>query len=121
MIDSEYKIVSSVELQLMNRFIRLESTTAEPVGTDFTIWSSYTHIICNKFEVSLPTHYSKGIFQPSELQELKQLYGKLFSVPEYSLELPVSYRKYTTLKLNGKQLGSHRSRSSSSSVVKQRK
>ena len=38
-------------------------------------------------------------------------------VPEYSLELPVSYRKYTTLKLNGKQLGSHRSRSSSSSVV----
>ena len=62
-------------------------------------------------------HYSKGTFQPSEIQELKHLYAKLFSVPEYSLELPVSYRKYTTLKLNGKQLGSHRSRSSSSSVV----
>ena len=57
----------------------LESTTAEPVGTDFTIWSSYTHL-CNIFEVSLPTHYSKGTFQPSEIQELKQLYAKLFSV-----------------------------------------
>ena len=45
------------------------------------------------------------------------MYAKLFSVPEYSLELPVSYRKYTTLKLNGKQLGSHRSISSSSLVV----
>ena len=89
----------------------LESTTAEPVGTDFTIWSSQTHIICNKFE-------SPFLFITQRvLQELKQLYAKLFSVPEYSRELPVSYRKYTTLKLNRKQLGSHRIRSSSSSVV----
>jgi len=74
--------------------------------SDFTNWSSYTHQ-CNKAEVSLPTHYSKGMFQSRELQGLKQLYAKLFSVPECSLELPVPYRKYTTFKLNGKQLGSH--------------
>ena len=60
------------------------------------------------------------MFQSSEIQGLKQLHAKLFSVPECSLELPVSYHKYTTLKLNRKQLGSHESRSSSSSVVMNR-
>lgn len=57
MLDAHYSVGSILKSTiLLNQLVLIS-----PFGV-------HTHI----FEVSLPTHYSKGIFQPSELQELKQ-------------------------------------------------
>jgi len=60
------------------------------------------------------SHFS---FMESQLHLLKLLYSKLFLIPLLSIEMSNFCWKYLSVTINGKILGSHKSRSHSSSTV----
>ena len=66
-------------------------------------------------QVVLPKSFKRCIFSSEEVEELKILYSKLN--PDADVEVSSSFKKYYSLSIYGKQLGSYRSRSSHSSVV----
>ena len=137
----------SIEYQLMNRYVRDSQFLTYSPDTDFreefipvlpgsdhcigslSVTSIMPHSpispesvfahwgVCHHKVASLPNNFSKGLFQSSELQCLKKLYSDLYSVPLSSLDVPSIFEKFSTITLNGKQLGSYKSRSSSSSLV----
>ena len=68
--------------------------------------------------VVLPNCYTRQLFTPEDVLMLRELYYKLYCVSSISqVEVCLSYKKYKTLCINNKQLGSYKSRSCSSSVV----
>ena len=132
----------SIELQLMNRFIRNSSSMHVSLPEEFKeelspfipkakknvgslvecAEADVISLFCGSlvkgtYSIDLPSHYSRGVFSSHEIDALKFLYGQLFSVQHSDLDIPSCYRKYMTLKLNEKQLGSYKSRSSNSSIV----
>ena len=68
--------------------------------------------------IKVPLHCSPGTLTSREKSNLFQLYCKLYSVSDYSnVVMPSAYMKYSHLYVNGKILGSHKSRTASSSIV----
>jgi len=65
----------------------------------------------------LPRIYTRCAFTPSQIDCLKELYSALYSVPSSELYIPTIYQQYSSVVINGKVLGSHKSRSHSSSIV----
>lgn len=66
---------------------------------------------------NLPKYSSRGIFTRYQVDGLKQLYSELAGVPQSEIEVPSAFVKYQHITMYGKQVGAHRSRSSSSSLV----
>lgn len=58
-----------------------------------------------------------GIFTDGEVEELKRMYGLLTNISETSIHVPNAYTKYQQVYINGKILGSNKSRSVTSSIV----
>ena len=65
----------------------------------------------------VPRDFSRGVFSSSQISGLEKLYCCLHSVSSESITMTASFRKYKEITLYGRQLGSYRSRSSSSSTV----
>lgn len=73
--------------------------------------------IGHQYSTDLPSHFSRGVFNLHEIEGLKELYSRLYSVSVSDVDIPLCYRKYRTVKLNQIQIGSHNSQSSHSSLV----
>ena len=70
---------------------------------------------CSKFHVVLPKYYSKQLFTSEEVHQLELLYSKCYIGS--TININSAFRKYKTIKVNDTQLGCHKSRSTSSSIV----
>ena len=83
----------------------------------------YTHTLPSVTEwmlgenIVLPTNYSRCVLNGSQLAWLYELYSKLYCVESDVIDFPSSCKKYRIIQLHGKQLGSYKSRSTSSSCV----
>ena len=69
------------------------------------------------FEVSLPSHSIKGVFSTAELEGLKMMYSRLYSISPSSIDVCSAFMKYRMVSLNSKAIGSHNSRCRSSSIL----
>ena len=137
----------SIEIQLMKRFLNDQSMRSISVPQEFSEVfgplinfnsecvgslkdnfnaspSATSNISWNIDEllgisITLPSHYVKGAFSASEVQNLKEFYSALYSTPVSDIYVYVNsiFHKYKSLTINGKVLGSLRSRSSSSCIV----
>lgn len=68
--------------------------------------------------VVLPTTYTKQLFTSDDVLMLRTLYSKLYETASLDeIEVNFSFRKYKTICINGKQIGSYKSSSSNSSIV----
>ena len=68
--------------------------------------------------IDVPVHCSQGTLTSREKSNLFQLYCKLYSVSDHSSVVMSSvYMRYSHLFVNGKLLGSYKSRTASSSTV----
>ena len=67
--------------------------------------------------IQLSSSRSRYILDNVQCQTLFRLYSELYGTPSTSIELPSFCWKYQSLRYNEKLLGSHRSRSDSSSLV----
>ena len=134
----------SIELQLMNRFIRDNSSLRVSFPEEFKkelgpLFPQAKHnvgslldsaspgirpascgwsvAIGNQYSINLPSYFSRGVFSSHEIEGLKELYSRLYSVPILDIQIPLCYRKYRTIKLDQTLIGSHKSQSSNSSLV----
>ena len=53
----------------------------------------------------------------TEIEELQHMYANLFDVPSAEIALPASHLRYGQISINGKTVGAHKGRSSTSSVI----
>ena len=67
--------------------------------------------------IVLPNYFTRGVFDASQLQNLRHLYSNMYSTPEVEIYVNSSFQKYKSLTVSGKILGSFRSPSHSSSLV----
>ena len=67
--------------------------------------------------VDLPTHYSHLVFDQTELDTLTILYSKLYKVPASAVVLSSVTHKYSSATINNKRFGTHKTRTSSSSLA----
>ena len=67
--------------------------------------------------VDLPTHYSHLVFDQTELDTLTILYSKLYKVPASAVVLSSVIHKYSSATINNKRFGTHKTRTSSSSLA----
>ena len=129
----------TIEVQLMNRFTsdnnmlctslpcefrdcfeqhftqrKLVGSVAETVNPQTLQLSSEWTLGSN---VVLPPNRSRCMLDDIQLSHLPKLLCKLYSVSSSSIDIPSFCWKYRTIELNGKQLGSYRSRSVASSCV----
>ena len=118
----------SIEEQLMNRFVNDNILISTPLpdmfGTELkhhlperykgagSLLSTYGY---ENLGVVFPKCFTRCLFVPEEVEDLKVLYSKLN--PDSHIELYSPFRKYTSVKINEKQLGSSRTRSATSSIV----
>ena len=87
-----------------------------PCDTTSTSVNSWTYEdIASK--VSLPKLCTLGFFASFEVEQLQNLYSRMYQVPESHIEVCSSFKKYRTVTIGGILLGSHKSRSRSSSIV----
>ena len=84
-----------------NDFFQTQSWTIDSIGSHLT----------------LPQHYTRRVFTETEAWFLKDLYSKLYQVPASVLHMSSSYQKYEFAVINGKRFGSHKSRTSTSSLA----
>lgn len=68
-------------------------------------------------QLEYPGIFQEVFFSQSQTNGLEQLYCTLHSVSSTSITMTSSFRKYKEITLYQRQLGCHRSRSSSSSLV----
>ena len=115
----------SIEIQLMNRFVNDNILISTPLpdmfGTELkqhlpqrykgtgSLLSTDGH---ENLGVVLPKCFTTCLFVSEEVEDLKALLN-----PDSHIEMFSSFRKYTSLKINGKQLGGFKTRSATSSVV----
>ena len=76
-----------------------------------------SHWLFDCKKINLPRYSSRGIFTQHQVYGLKQLYSQLSGVNQLEIEVPSAFVKYQHITMYGKQIGAHRSRSSSSSLV----
>ena len=67
--------------------------------------------------IVLPLNYSRIILNSTQLAWLSKLYQNLYSVDEHLFDIPSFCKKYRTILLDGRHLGSYKSRSTSSSCI----
>ena len=69
------------------------------------------------FEVLIPKHSCHRVLDGTQKHCLVELYTYLYSVSRSAIDISSVYMQYPSIFANGKQLGSHRSRTASSSIV----
>ena len=129
----------SIEVQLMNRFTndnnmlcsplpsefrdhfephftqrKLVGSVAETVNPQSPLLTSEWTLGSN---VVLPSSCSRYMLDETQCSLLSELLCKLYSVTPSSINLPSACWKYRAIQLNGKQVGSFKSRSTASSCV----
>lgn len=82
-----------------------------PVLTDTTKWSM------DLDHFKLPKHSSRQVIYSTRKDHLMELYSELHSVSRSALTISNTYLRYTCAFVDGKILGSHKTRMSSSSIV----
>ena len=136
----------SIEVQLMTRFqhdnevlsVQLPKEFSETFASEFSklrstqsnvgsvadslISSSQTDITPISHwtvtsDMELPSYHSKHIIGVTYYTNLQTLYSELYHVPISSIQMPTSCWKYSSVAVRGKQLGSFKGRSASSSIV----
>ena len=128
----------SIEVQMMKRFqcdADLMSVQAPllfhkefehllPVSRSTTMGDVSTSTIDNIWsyeaiapKLNLPNAYSVGSFTLTEMEQLKQLYSTIYHASVSDVDVCSAFKKYSRVTLGSITLGSHRSRSHSSSVV----
>ena len=121
----------SIEVQMMNTFINDNTFMSSPLPDTFAtelrqhipqgrklVGSLLEDNDPQNFAINqivLPKCFTRCLFVSDEIEELKLLYLKLY--PDVDIEVYSSFKKYYSINVYGKQLGSYRSRSSHSSVV----
>ena len=121
----------SIEVQMMNTFINDNTFMSSPLPDTFAtelrqhipqgrklVGSLLEDNDPQNFAINqivLPKCFTRCLFVSDEIEELKLLYSKLY--PDADIEVYSSFKKYYSINVYGKQLGSCRSRSSHSSVV----
>lgn len=68
-------------------------------------------------KVGLPKSCTIGSFASYEVDQLRQLFSRMYQVPESRIDVCTTFKKYRAVTLGGASLGSHKSRSRSSSVM----
>ena len=87
------------------------SETVNPSTSDG--FASYQDRSC----IILPNHYTRALFSIQEVEELKRLYSRIYSVPLSSIELHQAFKKHKNLSVHNKHIGSFHSRSKNTSIV----
>lgn len=120
----------SIEAQMMNRFVTDNTLMSMPLPDTFTelrqhipqgnkvvgsLLEGSDHQNFSSSQVVLPKCFTRGFFVSEEVEELKKIYSKLH--PDSNIEVYSSFKKYLSIIMHGKQLGSYKSRSSHSSIV----
>lgn len=67
--------------------------------------------------IKLPSHCTRGVLTTTELNQLEILYSRLYKVPASLVKVNQCFLKYKSILMYGKQIGTHLSRSSSSSIL----
>ena len=88
----------------------ISCTNSGPALADGTVkkWT------IDSLAVQLPKYYTRGVFTVNETERINLFYSKLCDVPVSSVEVPSMFQYIT---INGRLIGSYKSRSSSSSTV----
>ena len=123
----------SVELQFMNRFLEdndfLSVPTPDEFNSDFSNLFPAKVVSVSFFEavstgsylldstIYFPKHHTKALFSDLEVNELRQLYSRIYAIEPNSFELNQSFKKYTYVSLYDKTIGGANSRSRSTSIV----
>ena len=121
----------SIEVQMMDSFVNHNTFLSSPLPDTFAnelrplmpgrrkLVGSLSESIDGHSDfisqVVLPKCFERCLFVSEEVEELRVLYSKLYAGEV--IEIPSSFRKYKSLSIYGKQLGSYKSRSSHSSIV----
>lgn len=87
------------------------SETVNPSTTDS--FSSYL----DRSSIVLPNHYTRALFSVRQVEELKELYSRIYSVPLSSIELHQAFKKYKNMSMHNKHIGSFQSRSKNTATV----
>lgn len=88
-----------------------ELTVQQDIASDTSTWTLNSDIV-------LPSYRSRHAFSDEELDEVRELLYKLYSIStSVVIEVSRNCCKYKTIQFHGKQLGSHLSRSRASSIV----
>lgn len=132
----------SIEVQLMGRFLRESEVLSSSFPCDFfeefaPLFPEYktagsvadtlsgdsipvpltSFVEVPRHEITFPKHFTNRVLTSSQKHNLVELYTELYSISRSALEMCDVYRKYCSVLINGKQLGSHGNRTMSSSVV----
>ena len=136
----------SIEIQLMTRFLRESQIITAPFPTEFAsdfvplfpkpmagtsgsvadtlsvdndrvLPAEDFTISLPAFEVLIPKHSCRRVLDGTQKHCLVELYTYLYSVSRSAIDISSVYMQYPSIFANGKQLGSHRSRTASSSIV----
>ncbi len=91
----------------------LVETIPTPAATNASLTSQWQLTS----DITLPSYNSTYVLKEIQLQNLRKLFAKLCSVQVSSIQAGSCTRKYTSVQMHGKQVGSYRSRSNSSSIV----
>ena len=70
-----------------------------------------------KYEITFPKHCTCHVLSSNQKDNLVELYTELYSIPRSALEMSDIYKKYSSVVVNGRQLGSTRNQTISSSNV----
>lgn len=133
----------SIEIQLMGRFLWesevLSSSFPDAFFDEFSplfpkhktagsVADTLSAVSCDsiplplamspmKCEITFPNHCTRHVLTSNQKHNLVELYTDLNSISRSELEVCDVYMKYSSVLVNGKQLGSHGNRTMSSSIV----
>ena len=79
--------------------------------------SSHSKWSIKSIQLSLQSHALRHVLDSLELENISQLYCKLYDIAPANLEVASVYLQYTSIRLNSKVIGCVGSRSASSSTV----
>ena len=67
--------------------------------------------------ITMPNHYKRALFSAIEVNNLREMYSKMYQVPANSIEAGCAFKKYATILMKGKHIGCKSTRSKNSSIV----
>lgn len=67
--------------------------------------------------VELPKHCSRQVFDSTQKDNLTEVYTALYKVSRSDLVMSTCYMQFSTARVNGKQLGTHKTHTTSSSIA----
>lgn len=89
-----------------------QDTSVGSLGSDASVSGSSTMVLSS--DVLLPHNYVRSVLNTSEIDELKEHFSARYPG---NIEINLTYKQYSWITVNGKTLGSFKSRSKSSSIV----